>query len=103
MPAPPEPVKVIQPTLGTEVQSQYTKTDEIIEVNAEIYHQMNQQLATENMIIRDKSVFNGVGRQRYKSQLTYLSAIDIASRGEAEAMAKHITRARVNSRQMYGW
>lgn len=102
-PVPPEPVKVIQPSVGTEVQNSYSKTDKIIEVDSKIYQTMNQKLASDNMIIRDKTVFNGVGRQRHKSQLTYLSQIDIASRGEAEAMSKHITRARVNSRQMYGW
>jgi hypothetical protein len=54
-------------------------------------------------MVRDKTLFDGVGYDRAKSQLTYLAGLDEQTRGEFEDQMRRRTRASVAAKKMYGW
>ena len=72
-PPPPEPVKIIQPVIAEAKQND--ESNEIIFVDAEAFQEKDTKLAMDNAMVKDKTAYHGVGRQREKSQLSYLSEV----------------------------
>lgn len=99
----PKPVDVIRSEYYNDLLNQKKEEEAIVHVDAGSYKQQFTELARENAIIQDTSLYRGVGRHRHMSQLKYLADIDSQSRGVYEQMVKNETRARVKANRVYGW
>ena len=102
-PLPPPPIALLPPTIAKSVIQAQNEKEEVIDIDPEKLKTENQDVAEKNMIIRDKTQYNGVGYERWKSQLTYLAKIDLESRQTFEKQMSQATRARTFTSQMYGW
>lgn len=101
-PPPPEPIKVIQPVVA-EARKEMKEDKEVIEVNAEDLQQKDLKVAEDNAMVKNKTMYRGVGRQRAKSQLTYLSEVYANETSEFESKSRKIANAKSNAAKMYGW
>ena len=99
-PPPPSPVRIIQPIVAP--MKQNDETIEFIFVDAEAF-QEKIQLAIDNAIVKDKTAYHGVGRQREKSQLSYLSEVYAQDSGYLQKLARKSVHSKVAAQQMYGW
>ena len=101
-PPPPEPIKVIQPVVA-EAKKEMLEDEEVIVVDANDLQEKNAKLAQDNAMVKDKTLYRGVGRQREKSQLTYLSEVFAQDAGNFQKLSRRATHTRINAAQMYGW
>ena len=101
-PPPPEPVKIIHPIVAQAKKEDFQE-EEIIEIDAETLKEKDAKLAQDNAIVKDKTMYHGVGRQREKSQLTYLSEVFAQDAGNYQRVSRRTTQARTKAAQMYGW
>ena len=101
-PAPPAPIEVYTPQIAKILQEKNGK-EEIIELNSEEFKKSGVEFAQQNAIIRDRTLYDGVGYDRNKSQLTYLAELDLQTNAAFEQQMKNITRGKVAAKKMYGW
>lgn len=101
-PLPPAPIDVPKvQTSNIKLESGTEK--EIIELNSEEFKKSGVELAEKNMMIKDRTQYNGVGYDRSKSQLTYLAELDQQTNGAFEQQMRSISRSQIAARKMYGW
>lgn len=103
-PAPPAPIPMLPPKIAKEVlDAQENQEENVFDVDADELHTENTKLAESNMMVRDRTIFKGVGTERSKSQLTYLAKLDLETRGAFEQQMARSGRSRAASAKAYGW
>lgn len=101
-PLPPAPIDV--PKIQTSnIKLEMGEEKEVIELNSEEFKKSGVELAEKNMMIKDRTQYQGVGYDRSKSQLTYLAELDQQTNGAFEQQMRCISRSKVAAKKMYGW
>jgi hypothetical protein len=103
VPPPPPPIEVIPPAIARTVIEAAREAPEEVIVDVEEFREQGRRFAESHARVRDRTLFNGVGYDRAKSQLTYLAGLDEQTRGEFEDQVGRRTRASAAAKKMYGW
>lgn len=103
VPPPPKPIEITPPQIAKQIIEAKNEKEQVVEIDFGKFKEQNVDVAKQNKLVRDRTVYNGVGYARAKSQLTYLANLDLETRQEYEEHVKKSTRAKNAVKTMYGW